>query len=262
MDVTPEHLFNLLVMMAETPLLLGLLLAAFTFASEDASLLAGSLLVAGEVMSPFATIAWLVGGIIVGDIILYGMGRVSNRSAFVRRVLSEKRLSKIKGWLQGREVSVLFLTRFMPGMRLPTYLAFGYLKLPFTTFCLTLFVAGSVWVSTMVLFVQQTQALLKELNGPLGLAGALVVAALFLFVFPRMARKHLHAPNLDDPALDGPELDGPELDGPDFEETVSAARKLDTHSAGTQSQVASGKPTACSNTSSTPATHSPDSTAH
>lgn len=114
--------------------------------SEDlACVAAGALIAQGE-------LSWPVGlgaagaGLFLGDLLLYLVGRfigISNR-------VPVQSLTNAKLRLQRHDVSAVFLSRFMPGLRLPTYLAAGFLRLDFTRFVAALLLAVAVWTPLLV----------------------------------------------------------------------------------------------------------------
>lgn len=199
MEVSAEGIVAWLTAMTQDPLAIGLLLALATLASEDLALVAGSLMVGAEMLPLNITVISLVAGIMFGDLGLYGAGAWLRESRFVRKTLSPRRMRRLRRWLDGRETMVLFFSRFLPGMRLPTYLGFGYLRLSLLRFTVVMFVAGAVWVSGMVIFVSETQKLLASVSGPVGLIGGTAMAAFFILVAPRLARRACDAPDLDTP---------------------------------------------------------------
>lgn len=196
MSFSPEAFVDWIMQMGHDPIAIGVFLALATLLSEDGALIAGSLLVGGAVLSATLVITALVAGIVLGDIGLYGIGALARESRFVRKRLSPRRMRRLKRWLDGREAVVLFLSRFLPGTRLPTYLGFGYLKLSLIRFTCVMTIAGITWVSAMVLFVSETQKLLSSVDSTLGIAGGLAIAFLFVIVIPRLVRRTTDAPDL------------------------------------------------------------------
>ncbi|RMD60936.1 MAG: alpha/beta fold hydrolase, partial [Planctomycetota bacterium] len=103
-----------------------------TFISEDITVITVGLLVAR------GQIDWSVGligcylGIVLGDASLWAIGRFVGRPALkwplLRRILPEKALDRWGRWFDRHSVAAVFLTRAIPGTRLPTYLAAGMLS--------------------------------------------------------------------------------------------------------------------------------------
>ncbi|MEO8024992.1 MAG: alpha/beta fold hydrolase [Bryobacteraceae bacterium] len=133
-------------------LFLGLALA--TFVSEDLACISAGVLVAeGRVGFIFAAGACLV-GIVVGDLLLFlagrWIGRAAVRRAPLRWFIDEARLRKASEWLQRNGAAVIFVSRFTPGTRLPTYVAAGVLHTPFWKFAGYFVIAASLWTPLVV----------------------------------------------------------------------------------------------------------------
>ena len=128
-----------------------------TFILEDvATIGAGLLLAAGAVSWPTAFGACFV-GIWLGDVGLYSLARFGGRKWFERSRFRrfEPKVAESERWFEKRGTPILIFTRFVPGARLPTYLAAGFLRVPLPRF---LFVTGTVaflW-TFVVLWMFQT----------------------------------------------------------------------------------------------------------
>jgi membrane protein DedA with SNARE-associated domain len=125
-----------------------------TFVSEDAACLAaGALASAGQISFALAVTACFL-GIAAGDIALYGIGRLFGTrfadSQFLSRFVSRERIVRASAWLNQRGAAVIFLSRFVTGLRLPTYLAAGFLRTDFLKFSTYLLIAAAVWTPVIV----------------------------------------------------------------------------------------------------------------
>jgi len=131
-----------------------ILIALATFASEDLTCAAtGALIAAGRIGFLPGMLACLT-GIFVGDLLLYFAGRVVGRPLLrwrpLRRLLTERKLDRASGWLADSGASVAILSRFTPGLRLPTYVAAGLLKTQFWTFASYFLLAAVLWTPLLV----------------------------------------------------------------------------------------------------------------
>jgi pimeloyl-ACP methyl ester carboxylesterase/membrane protein DedA with SNARE-associated domain len=137
------------------PLVVFALLAALgTLASEDLTCIGVGALV-GEGRVPFwAGAAACFAGIYIGDVLLFLAGRTVGRRALsrapLRWFLSEERVARASAWFQARGPAVIFLSRFLPGMRLPTYFASGVLRTSFWKFSLWFALAAGLWTPVLV----------------------------------------------------------------------------------------------------------------
>ena len=132
-----------------SPWLLALVLLFATLGSEDLTCMAGGLLAANGTM-PFVVVSFACAlGIWLGDMALYGLGILADRSRRNWRWLG--RLASPAVILRGRRlferhgVKWIFLSRFLPGMRVPSYLAAGAVGWSFRKFALALALAALVW---------------------------------------------------------------------------------------------------------------------
>jgi membrane protein DedA with SNARE-associated domain len=155
-----------------------------TFVSEDAACLAaGALTARGEVSFEFG-VAACFSGIIAGDVLLYGIGRIFGSRLlsfrFVNRFVSPRAVARGSRWLEKRGASAVFISRFITGLRLPTYLAAGFLKTDFKKFILYFVLAAAIWTPLLVGSV--------SLSGGL-FGGSVLAAGLGVFVAIRIVVK-------------------------------------------------------------------------
>jgi membrane protein DedA with SNARE-associated domain len=141
---------------------LAVLIFLATFVLEDAALVGAGLLVAtGQLGWPAALAAAFL-GIWAGDIGLYGFARVAGRNFFER--LSLRRffpgLEQSERWFAAHGNAILVSSRIIPGARLPTYLAAGFLHLPFNQFLTVTGLAALVWTLAILALTQWVGAAL------------------------------------------------------------------------------------------------------
>ncbi len=133
--------------------LLGLIAAA-TLVSEDLTSIGVGMMVAqGRVAYLFGAFACFV-GIFAGDVLLYiagrYLGRPALRTAPLKWFIREKDVERSSTWFSRKGIPVIAASRFVPGMRLPTYFAAGLLDTSFWWFALYFFIAGAVWTPLLV----------------------------------------------------------------------------------------------------------------
>ncbi len=167
-----------------SPLAVFFLFFFATFISEDAASVTAGVL-AGQGRISFAVgLTACFAGIFVGDILLYWTGRLFGnrflRSKIIKRFISEKSVSKASKWLNERSATAIFLSRFVSGLRLPTYLAAGALRTHFGKFALYFFIASVIW--TPMVFASAAYASDTFVSGGLiiGIIGAFAALKLIL----------------------------------------------------------------------------------
>ncbi len=135
-------------------LLVLVLLAAATLASEDLTCIAAGLLVATSRLGFLPATAACLVGIFVGDLNAFLAGRVLGRAVLARApmkwLVTEAQLQRSSAWFRERGPSVIVASRFVPGTRLPTFVAAGVLHTPFLTFALWLGLAALLWTPLLV----------------------------------------------------------------------------------------------------------------
>lgn len=134
---------------------LGLSMAALTLLSEDAALLGSAGLAASGRLGWGLAFAASAGGIIVGDLGLYGLGRWLSASALGRwpwldRRLGPARLARGKAWIEGAGFPGVLAVRFIPGSRLPGYTAAGLTRARFGPFALAVVLSGALWAGLVL----------------------------------------------------------------------------------------------------------------
>src|SRR5262245_34874436 len=120
------------------PFLQAASLAALTFVTED------GVAVGAALLSAVGALAWPVAffgvflGIWLGDLALYAVarrwGRSLLRTRWIGRILDPTRLAASERWFAKRGAWAVVACRVLPGTRLPTYLAAGFLRMPFAQF--------------------------------------------------------------------------------------------------------------------------------
>src|SRR4051794_19774660 len=143
-------------------------IALATLASEDLTCIATGALIASGQVGPVSGVLACAAGIYFGDLLLYFAGRLAG-GPIVRRLVSRERLDRASAWMAERGATVVLLSRFTPGLRLPTYVAAGLLKTRFWTFNSYFLLAALIWTPLLV----GSAALFGR--RPFGLAAALAL---------------------------------------------------------------------------------------
>lgn len=130
------------------------LLVVGTFVAEDLTCLSAGLLVAQGRLDFATALTACAGGIYFGDLLLYALGRWFSggrrRPRVLRWFLREDELADARSWFARRGLWVILVTRFLPGTRLPTYVAAGMLRTPFLRFAAYFLLAVLIWTPLIV----------------------------------------------------------------------------------------------------------------
>jgi pimeloyl-ACP methyl ester carboxylesterase/membrane protein DedA with SNARE-associated domain len=173
-----------------TLFVLMILLAAATLVSEDLACIGAGLLVAEGAMAFAPAALACVFGIYCGDLLLFLAGRYLREPVLTRPpftwFIKPSSLLRAEQWFEREGAKTIFASRFLPGSRLPTYVAAGLMGASFWKFALYFFVAAIAWTPLLVglaslLGSQMTEYLALYSKYAL-LSFALVALALWLMV--------------------------------------------------------------------------------
>ena len=165
---------------AGKPLLQAGAVIVGTFILEDAAtVLAGMQVEDGSLPWQVALLALYV-GIIAGDLGLYGLGRLASLWPRLVRWVHADRAAQGQAWLRAHVFRVVFVSRFIPGARLPTYTACGFLQAGIARFALAACCATVIWTTLLFGVSLRVGEWLMAHFGAWRWIGALVFAAVVI----------------------------------------------------------------------------------
>lgn len=147
----------------------------------------------------FAMISCFVGAVL-GDVVMYGIGRKFGRQllqkkAWFAHLLTPEKEHQIEDMFRKHGLKVLFVSRFLVGVRSPIYVTAGILKVPFRRFVLVdMFCAACMVGSFFALayfFSDKVLAWIR--NAEVAATVAVVAIAIGAFVAYRIVRKRKRA---------------------------------------------------------------------
>ncbi len=162
MDLSVTHLLQ---SAGHSPFWQGVAIIAGTFVLEDAATAGAALAVQGGAVALPVALVSLYLGIVLGDVGLYGLGHLAARVPWVRRLIPEPRQDRGRAWLEKHVFKVVFFARFLPGVRLPTYTACGFLGASFRRFLAAAVGATLIWTSALFAVSLRVGKLLVEYLG-------------------------------------------------------------------------------------------------
>jgi membrane protein DedA with SNARE-associated domain len=169
-------------------------LAAGTLVSEDFTSISAGLLARDGVIGLVPAIAACTAGVYVGDLGLWALGRIAGRRAicwnWVARRVDSAIVERVGTRLDDRLGLAIVASRFLPGSRLPVYLALGISgrrPLAFTAWSL---LAVLLWTPLLVfLTAAYGSSLTSPVLGELGDVSRLAVTAVLLMAVLRLATR-------------------------------------------------------------------------
>ncbi len=167
-------------------------IVAGTFVSEDAACIAAGFLIHEGKLPAWTGVSACFVGIYFGDLGLWAAGRLFGRRLLRWRWLAQRlptrKLERAGHWLDRNAPAAILTSRFIPGSRLPLYLASGMLGKKAYRFFFWTFIAAGIWTPTVVLLVahygQRFVGPFQRVLGDNWLA--LAAAALVMFVLLRL----------------------------------------------------------------------------
>ncbi|MGH7141791.1 MAG: DedA family protein [Minisyncoccia bacterium] len=160
-----------------------------TFILEDLTTILVGVLAAAGLVDIFVAVAALYVGVILGDCGLYALGRLAHTHPRIRNFLMHERLLRARKGLETNLRQAVITTRFIPGLRLPIYLACGFFKMSFREFAQSAILAALIWTTGLFglsyFFGHATESWL----GPWRWSIAIVIALVIFLVGRYRSRK-------------------------------------------------------------------------
>ncbi len=156
---------------------------------EDITLVVSGILIASKVIHFWPGLILCMAGIIVGDGMVYTLGRIWGvkllKTKYISRFYSDKTQEKMTHSFQKHGNKILFFARFMPGLRAPMYFYCGLMKKSFLTFISVDFFAAlisvPIWVYVGMVFgnnLSKLEKIIKEIQ-----TGIYIILAFAILIF-------------------------------------------------------------------------------
>jgi len=170
-----------------------------SFVSEDAATISSALSLFGGPINWQLGFAACFGGIWLGDLGLYSLARCFGKpilkSRWIARFADAEAIERCQTRFNDHASLTLLASRFVPGTRLPTYLAAGLLSMPVTRFALVTAFASFLWIGGIFaiakLLGSQTLIWLSFIQSKIA---GIVVAAVVLGIVVLAVRRITRAP--------------------------------------------------------------------
>lgn len=164
-----------------SPAVIAVALALVTLLLEDVAIAAGVALAAQGLISWPLSFGAVAGGIALGDVGLYALGIAATRVPWLRRRYVGERSRWARKQLEARLGSAVLLARVIPGLRLATYTACGFMRVAFVPFTAWVTLAVALWtLGLYALSAAVGEALAQRLGLPLPAAVALPIVCVAL----------------------------------------------------------------------------------
>ncbi len=163
------------------PAVIAVALALTTLLVEDVAIAAGVALATQGALSWALSFAAVAGGIALGDLGLYALGLGANRLPWLQRRFIGPRSEAARDHIVRRLGSAVLLARVIPGLRLLTYTACGFVRVSIVQFSLWVVLAVMLWtLGLYVVSFSLGHAIASATGLPPALAVVLPILALAL----------------------------------------------------------------------------------
>lgn len=176
-------------------------LGLLTFLQEDVPTVGAALLAGAGHLSWQTGLMGCFLGIWIGDALLYllarGIGRPLLQRSWAKRFFDPVAVERSERWFAVKGPWLLLTSRFIPGTRLPTYLAAGFLRLPFGRFLVMTGTAVAVWTGGIFFLASALgpdlfSALRQWKSSGMATLGLLMLLVVAIRLSGKFARKHFY----------------------------------------------------------------------
>jgi membrane protein DedA with SNARE-associated domain len=137
-------------------------IALLPFFQEDLAVIAAATAsIMGAAPVPFLFVAILV-GLSASDVWKYWLGFFAREQNWARRLAQKNRISMAGDLLQNELAKTLYMARFIPGTRVPAYMACGFFRVPYAKFCALVVVTALTYITIMFILFHAVGALAGE----------------------------------------------------------------------------------------------------
>ncbi len=167
---------------------------------EDITLVSGGVISGLDLANPHTMCIVGLAGVLLGDSTMFLAGRIFGyriqRIRTFRRILSPRRFSQIQRKFKKYGLSLLFVARFLPGLRSPIFLVAGMSRrIPYHTFILmdgfAALISVPIWVYLGYFFADNLDLLMEYVHDVQKLI-YLILALLVIVVLVVYLKKRFH----------------------------------------------------------------------
>ncbi len=169
----------------------GVYLAALLapFVQEDAAVVGAAAAAAGGAGDPVVLFALITVGLTLSDLWKYGAGRAAIRHRWAQRFTDKPQVRAAKDRVRRRLGLSLMAVRFIPGTRIPFYVASGLFEAPFVKFAIFIIISAMAYALTaFALFFALGEVAGQQARTALPFAALGVVAVMVTWQIRRARR--------------------------------------------------------------------------
>ena len=157
----------------------ALVLFLAAMAQEDIAVVTAGYFILEHDMPPALAFAMVGGGSWMGNLVIYGFGRLAHRARWLERWRVDARVTHVRDRLRRHWIMTVLLCRFTPGLVWPTMLGCGWLAVPVARFAVVSAAAAGGYAALMLALVTAIGAALSP-GALVGIVFGLVLIAVLL----------------------------------------------------------------------------------
>jgi membrane protein DedA with SNARE-associated domain len=124
------------------------------FVHENVAIVTTAILIAAHQLPRWLAIASVYGGMTSSDLALYGLGALARRSPWARRLFLGRGSLRLGNLMRAHLGKTVILARLVPGMIFPTYVACGWIGLPFRRFSVFCLASAAIYLPVTLTLAQ------------------------------------------------------------------------------------------------------------
>jgi len=158
------------------------------FVQEDIAVIGAVSAIISKMGHPLGLFGSIAAGLILSDLWKYWLGRAAITQPWARKHSDKPAVHQAKEKLDKNMFKTIFISRFLPGARIPLYIAAGFFKLPFSKFAASICITAIFYIGLIyIIFLSLGEIAGEKLKTYLPLV-ALSTVVVFL-ILKRFAQK-------------------------------------------------------------------------
>lgn len=156
---------------------------------EDLAVITGGLLIIEENLPVAPVVLTLFAAVWVGDMLLFGVGKLAVFNQRARRLLHNPRVEWVTDWLSGNTVTAMLVARIVPGLITPVYIGCGLSGVRISLFFFITVISNIAYNGLLVFFVVRFGENVVPTFGGWAWAALIVAVLTSTFLWSRRVRR-------------------------------------------------------------------------
>jgi len=124
-----------------------------TLLHEDVAIIAAAFSRVEYGLPIWLALSVLYSGVVFGDIFIYSLGRIAQKSPWLRSKLIGPKVDQVKKFIEGNFIRLVAICRVTPGLLFPTFIAIGWFRMPIRKFLVISLITAAVYTPVALAIV-------------------------------------------------------------------------------------------------------------